>query len=103
MGSLPAPQTQTIITATDAIKLEQRAVDDIHPLISDVMARHASDPLPPGGLLPHWTCMTVRCRSTALQVPFSSCFGIACLSICSINKVPDLPKEFAGLDKLRNW
>mmetsp|Transcript_9913 Transcript_9913/g.28148 ORF Transcript_9913/g.28148 Transcript_9913/m.28148 type:complete len:219 (-) Transcript_9913:108-764(-) len=36
-GAAIAETTQTIITAMDALKLEQRAVDDIHPLISDVM------------------------------------------------------------------
>ena len=34
---LVAETVQHFITAMDAIKLEQRAVDELHPLISDLM------------------------------------------------------------------
>lgn len=36
-GAAIAETTQTIITLMDAMRLDQRAVDDIHPLLSDVM------------------------------------------------------------------
>jgi len=58
-GAVIAETTQVLITCMDALKLEQRAVDDIHPLVSDVMS--------------------------------------------SITKVPNLPKDFEGLDKLKEW
>jgi ESCRT-I complex subunit VPS28 len=34
---LVAETVQNFITAMDAIKLEQRAVDELHPLISDLL------------------------------------------------------------------
>lgn len=37
-GVAIAETTQTLITAMDALKLDQRAVDDIHPLLSDIMS-----------------------------------------------------------------
>jgi ESCRT-I complex subunit VPS28 len=36
-GVLVAETVQHFITAMDSIKLEQRAVDELHPLISDLM------------------------------------------------------------------
>lgn len=37
-GLIVAETTQAFITAMDALRLNQRAVDEIHPLITDVMS-----------------------------------------------------------------
>lgn len=48
---LVAETVQHFITAMDAIKLEQRAVDELHPLISDLMnALNRVPGLPPDHL-----------------------------------------------------
>lgn len=48
-----AETVQHFITAMDAIKLEQRAVDELHPLVSDLMnALNRVPGLPPDHIGP---------------------------------------------------
>jgi hypothetical protein len=50
-----AETVQHFITAMDAVKLEQRAVDEIQPLISDLTTRSVADRAAPALLVSPYT------------------------------------------------
>ena len=89
--------TQHHITAIDALKLEQRAVDEIQPLISDVVSSLTKCSLPPEFQV-HYKLSCILTVTTSIDIFLLSLF-ILCL--CEISFAPsffrNVDLHFRGL------